>query len=172
MKIPRPSRPATENVLLVWDGTTKFIKSADRFVSLLDDVSVHAVHAMPHESIYSYGTVPKSVQRTTWPEQQLEDCYRSSIARASNLHSSRFRLLFGERINEIVLCAAELKAKFILLPKFEQSSFSKWIHGDLNERITDKAHCPVILLESNNSAAVTEPSQVASLWQKLGQFGP
>ena len=126
-------------------------KAADHFISLLDDVIVHAVHVMPHESIHSYGTVQKSFERMTWPEQQLQDRYRRSIAHTRNLTTSSLGLRFGERINEIVRRAAELKAKFILIPKFEQSSFSKWIHGDLNERIASIANCPVILLEPDES---------------------
>ena len=151
------NRPESNLVLFAWDGSNKFIKSADRFLSLLGDATVHSVHAMPHESIYSYGPVPKTSGRRTWPEQQLQDAYIRATASSKHLSSASFGLLFGERIHEIAACAADLNAKFILVPRFEQSSFSKWIHGDLNERVIEKANCSVILLDQETDLTTAIP---------------
>lgn len=148
MKIERRLRPLNSRVLFAWDGTDKFIPSADRFVRLIEDRCVYAVHAMPHESIYSYGSVSCESKEKPRQAQRIEDTFRHQTSLTSSLKDAYFEILFGDRITEITILAAQLQAKYIVMPKFVQSTFSKWVHGDLNETLAGKAPCPVIFLEA------------------------
>ncbi len=149
MIIHRFNRPLESRVLFVWDGTDRFNTSADRFVRLLQGQRVYAVHAMPHESIHSYGSVNCETKPKSPAAASIEDKFRNQVSRLKTLRRSSFELLFGDRINEIVVTAAQLQAKMILMPRFEQMAFSKWIHGDLNAKIRARATCPVIFLDAN-----------------------
>lgn len=138
----------TNRVLFVWDGSNSYVREADQFSRVVENVVVHAVHVMPHESIYGYGAINQEAEELTSTERRLYRAFDSATRTAPSLDRSRFEILFGERVSEIVRVAEVMKVKFILLPPFQQSSFSRWIHGDLNERIAKKAHCPVMFLES------------------------
>ncbi len=153
MNIYRIGLPMELKVLFVWDGTAKFISSADRFVRILHGHSVHVVHALPHASIDGAAGSPQTQEKSI-VQKRLEKAFRRQADGSRFLQDSSFELLLGDRVNEIVVMAAQLQAKFILMPKFEQSTFSKWIHGDLNEKIRAKATCPVIFLDAERPKTI------------------
>ena len=141
----------TKQIVFVWDGSDRHIDSAEQFVGQFENVVVHSLHAMPHESIYSYGPCRQSRDEMASFERRLHREYRKAVRSAQNLgRRSRFEVLFGDRINEIVRFAEIVKARFILTPRFEQSNFSRWIHGDLNERIVRQTTCPVVFLDAES----------------------
>lgn len=150
---PRLPLQPLPTVLFAWDGTKQFIASADHFVGQIKPVSLRVVHAMPHESIYTYGTVGREFDQESWQEQCLKNEFRSLVNRTDNLASAKLELLFGDRVREIVRYADQRHADFILMPRFKQSSFSKWIHGDLNQKIAGKARCRVVFLETADKPA-------------------
>jgi nucleotide-binding universal stress UspA family protein len=150
------SRPLNSRILFVWDGSDKFIKSAESFAQLIEDRSIYAIHAMPHESIYNYNSVISRPAPKPQPAQDLEAQFRKQVSRTKALKEAKFEILFGDRVNEILISAAQLQAKYIAMPRFKQSNFSRWMHGDLNEKITKKATCPVIFLDE-------EPDSIPSV---------
>lgn len=148
MNIHRRNLPLEARILLVWDGTKQFLSSADRLIRQLRGERVFAIHPMPHESIYNYGSVNCLSGIKPHAAERLEKKYRRQTRHIRLLQESSFELLIGDRIDEIVIAAAQLQTKFVLMPRFEQSTFSRWMHGDLNEKIKARATCPVIFLES------------------------
>jgi nucleotide-binding universal stress UspA family protein len=159
MIIRKPQGPQGSRILFVWDGTDQFISAADAFLETIEDRSVHAVHAMPHESIYAYGSVNRISGEKPRQARRLEKLYRKQTSRSQALRDSSFEILFGERISEITILASQLRAKFIVTPRFEQSTFSIWLHGDLNENLAKKASCPVIVLQSKQTVPTPNNAQ-------------
>lgn len=146
------SRTETKKIVFVWDGTTRSIDSAENFVERFNNPVVHCVHIMPHESIYSYGTCIQTRGEMHYLEKLLHQYYEKAVRSSQTLRrESRFEVLFGDRVSEIVRFGKFTKANLILTPRFEQSNFSKWVHGDLNERIASKASCPVFFLEAKSN---------------------
>ena len=152
MVCDKSNNSKTARALFVWDGTNRFVQNADQFIDLFEDQIVYAVHAMPHESIYAHGTVSHScLNEYSSLERQFHSSFHRSVRNSKHLRQASFELLFGDRINEIARFASLIKATFVLIPSFRQSTFSKWVHGDLNEKISRKSNCPVIFLDSDLS---------------------
>ena len=152
MKFQPVHRITFRTVLFNWDGTKQFVAEADRIIDSLGPVRVCAVHTLPHESIYSYVALCERGNRSNWLEENLRAKFREVTKGLSNFDSIEPMLLFGDKINELVRCANRIKADFLLTPPFEQSSFSKWIHGDLNVKLKSKANGKVVLLGSQTPA--------------------
>ncbi len=144
------SRTETRKIVFVWDRSTRFVDCVDRFIEQFGDVNVHSVHTMPRESIISYGACNHPRDEMSSFEKRLHREYRMAGSSTRYLQkSSRFEVLFGDRIGEIVRFAEVIKADLILTPRFKQTSFSNWLLGDLNERIVSIAKCPIVFLEDN-----------------------
>jgi len=148
MNYPKVERLPTKKVLFVWDGTKHSVKTADLFASKIQFVSVRSVHVIPHESIYAYGVAGHVHDEKTVQERRLQSAFEKVTRSTSNFRNAKLELLFGERIVEIARLASIVKADFILMPTFNQSLFSNWLHGDLNSRMQNKASCPVTFYDS------------------------
>ena len=114
----------------------------------------------------SYATSALSLNKTTSIEERLIEKFSRISLGYSRLENAKIELVFGERINEVVRLARMLKAMAILIPHFRQSAFSKWIHGDLNDRIKSLAPCPVVFLDSVDSQASVERKNYRAYWDK------
>jgi len=134
-------------VLFVWDGSADFIRSADQFISTLNCAQVCGVHAMPHESIHSYSTVACEEKELSRLERKLHRSFKKQADSSKYLKTAKLELLFGDRIAEIARFASLSKQNYVLVPRFEQTSFSKWIHGDLNQKLAKRLDCAVVYLE-------------------------
>ncbi|MFK7770453.1 MAG: hypothetical protein AB8B55_24800 [Mariniblastus sp.] len=149
-------RIGTPKIVFVWDGTDRFVEAADRFVSEIPHAVVHSLLAMPHESLHSYSLFREPQEEVESFQNRLQQEYAAAIASTHTLcRRSRLEILFGDRVYEAVRHTQIIRATRILTPRFVQSKFSKWIHGDLNQRLVRKAACPVVFLnaesESSNS---------------------
>lgn len=142
------SREWTERALFVWEPGNWSQATMDKLEYLLVGKHVAAVHAMPHESIYSYGDVSCLSKDKPRAIEQLEREFRHQASSVVALHQCSFEILFGDRVQKIVAVARRLQVEKIVMSRFKQSSFSKWIHGDLNEKLEAEAPCPVFFLES------------------------
>ena len=147
MNLDNSKQSKTAKVLFVWDGSANFIRSADQFISTLDRVQVCAMHVMPHESIHSYSTVICEEKELSRLERRLHRSFKKQVERSEHLNTSKLEILFGDRIAEIVRIASLSKKNYVLVPRFEQTSFSKWIHGDLNQKLAKRLDCAVVYLE-------------------------
>ncbi|QEG20743.1 universal stress protein [Mariniblastus fucicola] len=137
-------------LLFVWDGTKKSIAIADRYVGTLKDVSVACLRVMPHESIYAYSTPGHSDLPPSRLETKIRTVFDNAVKCSSSLAGARLEIDFGDRVSTIVRYAEFCKAKVILMPRFEQSRFSIWIHGDLNKRIEEQSNCSVVFYDSES----------------------
>lgn len=144
MNYQRPRTHKQDRVLFVWDGSNRHIRVAEQLLKQMGEPIVYVVQALPHESIYSYGTVGQTYHETCELERSVTRSFRQMTCRTEHLKHGVFRLLFGERISEIARYASLIKAKVVLTPLFEQTSFSRWIHGDLNSRLARKLHCATV----------------------------
>lgn len=162
MKNQRTKSRVPERILFVWDGSHRDVRVADRFLKHLGEPRVYAVHALPHESIYSYGTVGQTYHETCELERNLTRAFRDATVRTDYLSRASFQLLFGDRVSEIARFASLIKATNVIAPLFEQSSFSRWIHGDLNSKLAKKLECRLVLLgnERNHSQLKSKPIKV------------
>lgn len=147
MKIHGHNRFAANRVLFIWDGTDKLIGLADSVAGAIKHASIHAIHLMPHESIRAYGTIGSPQTETPLHERKLRQAFRQVTRQTRLLKHASFEILFGDRIAVASRFASIMKANFILTPRFDQSCFSKWIHGDLNERLVKDSPCRVVFLE-------------------------
>lgn len=148
MKKFQDKRRDPKRILFVWDGTRRHVETADDLAESFEDVCVYAVRALPHESIHAYSTSGLAQLEPSKLEREMRADFRKATRQSRHLATAKFEIVFGERITEILELAATIKASAILIPRFQQSSFSKWIHGDLNERIKTKSPCPVVLLDA------------------------
>lgn len=143
MNDPNLDRCDVDKVLFVWDGTERFIKAADELIGSFSGSSIHAMHAVPHESIHDCGALDMRINCPSRLERRLyrdfEKARRRDFEKATHqstyLKKAKLEILFGDRIKEIVRFSRDTKVNVILLPQFKQSLFSRWIHGDLNERL-------------------------------------
>jgi nucleotide-binding universal stress UspA family protein len=166
MDIEQFKWPEFKKVVLVWTRSDDFVSSAEDVVAGMDgDLKVYAVHAMPNESIYSSGAFSFGRGSESAYERELRKEFFEAVDESELLRQAKFEVVFGDRIAEIKRFAEVINAGVILMPRFEQSSFSKWIHGDLNRRIADNAPCSVIFLDACDSKSsdggieIAEPSQ-------------
>ena len=136
-------RTAPKPTLFVWDGTGEYIWHAERCIEECGNGKVFAVHAMPHETIHSHRTL----RNNEHTERKLKRQFKNVVRRSAKLCKVQLDLVFGDRIAEIVRFAISMEVQTILIPRFSQSDFSIWIHGDLNERIEQQAPCPIVFLE-------------------------
>ncbi len=148
MQVPYFERTVEQRILFVWDGTNDHIWHAERCLKTGGGGNVIVVHAMPHESIYSYGAVRVDRHESEHLKAVLRDRFMNMARDAGCLRDAKFELLFGDRVTETIRFAEAMKVQQILLPRFTQSSFSKWIHGDLNDRLVEKARCPIVFLKT------------------------
>ena len=140
-----------KRVLFVWDRTLAGLNAASRIVSRDPEMTVvSAVHVMPHESIYSYGTVYQSKTRQPYVVQELNEEFAWQLECCGEWKDVRLEILFGDRITEICRFAKSRRADLIVMPRFRQSRFSNWIHGDLNQLVVQKAPCGVCFLEDKS----------------------
>ena len=162
MNLDNSNKTKATKVLFVWDGSADFIRSADQFVSTLGNAQIGAMHTMPHESIHSYSTVVCEEKEPSRLERKLHLCYKRQVERSKHLKATKLEILFGDRIAEIVRFASLSKTNYVLMARFEQTSFSKWIHGDLNQKLVKRLDCAVVYLEP-----VTQklPLGTRTLWE-------
>ncbi|MDB4778366.1 universal stress protein [bacterium] len=76
----------------------------------------------------------------------MELAFRLATTSKPRLKAAAFRVLFGDTVREIARFAELYKATVVLVPAYEQSSFSRWIHGNLNERLIRKMDCDLVFL--------------------------
>lgn len=157
MRYPDFDEPRRTKILVAWDGTRSFIQEAEIFLTLFENISLHVVQSLPHESIHSYGTVG----RTRYVSSSMEcDLYRTFLDHSQStrtLRRAKFDVIYGDRICEIIRFSECIGAQFMVMPAFEQTAFSRWIHGDLNQRVVSKAPCTVFLLSPAHSQLVVGP---------------
>lgn len=149
MKVPISQRIRDEvkhRVLFVWDGTSKHLKYIESFLERLKNPRVHVIHPMPHESIYSYGAVGQTYQKANSREESIQRAFRLATTSKPRLNSASFQVLFGDTVSEIARFSKAINATVTLLPTYQQSNFSKWIHGNLNESLVKKTHCDILFL--------------------------
>ena len=137
-----------DHVLFVWNGKPASLQLAEEFLSTLATPiqRLTVLRVLPHESIYSYGAIRNQGQRVGPLVYELEQEFAQQAARARYFEGFKPVLLFGDRLQEVCLYARRSHANLILHMPLEQSSFSRWIHGDLNERLTSQAPCAVRFL--------------------------
>lgn len=147
MKIHGHNRFATKRILFIWDGTDQLIKLADAIAGAIENASIHAIHLMPHESSRAYGTIGSPQTEVPLLERNLRQAFRKATRQTRLLKHASFEILYGDRITIATRVASIIKANCILTSRFDQSCFSKWIHGDLNERLVKGSPCRVVFLE-------------------------
>lgn len=142
-----------KKIVFVWDEEDRVVESADKFAKQIENSVVHSVRAMPHESIYSLGTRMHPSRDMVTLERQQHLSYWNSVKLTELLSiKSKFEVLFGDRIEEVVRYATLVNAEYVLTQRFEQASFSKWIHGDLDLRLAQKVRCPVIFINAKSGS--------------------
>ena len=141
------TRSARKKILFVWDGTSQQLWCADNNLNHHSDATILVVHAMPHESIYSYGTLKPNAENATYVERKLRDRFRAIARRTKVFRGVKLELLFGDRVSEIIRFAESMQVQSIVMTSFKQSGFSRWIHGNLNERLEQRAPCPITFLQ-------------------------
>lgn len=144
------NRYFTNKTLFVWEGTERFIGSADELASSFKNAPVHAIYPVPHEHVHTYGAFACFQDEPPRLERPLRRAFEQATRRCDCLRNVKLEILCGDRITEIVRWSGIIKAKTILLPPFEQTAFSKWLHGDLNKRIVAKAPCDVMFLDDTH----------------------
>ena len=157
MRMLKFNRITPTRILLVWNGTRDHIQHAEQCIEAAKVGSVLAVHAMPHESIYSYGAARHSRDEGNYAERKLKKRFREVVQHSNVFEGTQLELLFGDQVTEISRFAKAMKVQSILFPRFAQSAFSKWVHGDLNERMARRAPCPIIFLQSSNGKSNESP---------------
>lgn len=144
------NRQRSNRVLFVWDGTKQSIRIADEVLDSRKEMSIRCLHVLPHESFCAYATAGHSELEPRRIELRLRSQFQKSVAASKHLSGSMLEIIFGDRINETLRYSRITKANLLLMPKFEQSLFSSWIHGDLNRRIVKKVTCSVLLYDSKS----------------------
>ena len=163
MRQPDLKRPRKTLVLFVWDGTRNSIAVAQKFCANIKDALICPVSVQPHESICVYGAAQYDSGEPNNHERRLRQKFRRHVKGFPLFQGRKLELQFGERVEVITRIASLIHAKFILLPRFEQSMFSIWVHGDLNERIQSKISVPVTFYDRDppkNSPLTSEKPRV------------
>ena len=144
-------------VVFVWDRSKNGIAQAVHQAGpLLENAScLLVVHVMPHESIYTYSSLHENESQASQLIQLLHAELLHQIKRYDCFDRCSFQLLFGDRIHEICHFAKRARADVIVTPRFRQSAFSKWIHGDLNESMKQQAPCEVFCLNDQTTKQAT-----------------
>lgn len=151
MIIHATNRWGVTRVLFAWDGRPRSVKTVEEFLSTIKNPSVHSVHLMPHESIRAYGTAVSFDCEPTAFENKLRLVFNEASRFTRFMKYSQLELIFGERVNEIVRVATLINCDVIFVPKFEQSQFSRWLHGDLNKRLVNDSPCQVVFYNSEKN---------------------
>ena len=149
MKIQSTKRVAENRSLFVWNGSSDGFAVADQLIANSGPTAVYVVHAMPHGSIYQYGGIRSSGAPINQVEMKLRQSYREMAEQFTSFRDVNLTLLFGDRVQEIARFANQFKIASILMPSFEQSSFSRWLHGDLNTQLASKFFGSVTILDNN-----------------------
>ena len=71
MKVQNNERQFVEKTVFVWDGTSGHISLAEQWLKGIGGGNVIAVHAMPHESIYTYGSIAQESDESPYFERCL-----------------------------------------------------------------------------------------------------
>lgn len=150
---------ADKKALFVWDGSGQWLEKADRVISSMGTDAVYAVHAMPHESIYHYGGVCKDSKRINWMEMELCTNFEDKAKSLDSFRDVSLTLLFGEKVIEIARFTNRFKVDTVVMPRFEQSSFSKWLHGDLNAKLASKVFGSITILNDKTIFATPKASR-------------
>jgi len=82
--------------------------------------------------------------------ERLLFVWDGATSKSKRLGACKLEIGFGDRIGEIVRYAEILRANAILMPQFQQSVFSSWIHGNLNRRINEKVNCETMFYDSDS----------------------
>lgn len=136
-------------VLFVWDGTNDYIAAANLRLARIGNAEAVAVQAVPNAAVY--GNTLKVDNDPTYVTTILKTGYELAVRHSPYLRNTRLHLLVGDRIELIANFASVNGIDLVLLPPFEQSAFSKWIHGDLNARISNELTCPVQMLKKSSN---------------------
>ena len=139
----------SDRVLFVWDGTKPSVAIADQYIQASGIAAASCLHVMPHESICAYATPGYSDLPPRRLEKKIRDRFGTAAGRTENLRLAKLEIVFGDRIQEVLRYGEIVKATSILMPVFQQSRFSSWIHGDLNQRLFDSASCPVTFYDAD-----------------------
>lgn len=145
-------RRSVNKMLFVWDGSTDHLDQVAEYARQ-NKCRVVAVIPLPHEWIYSYGTI-RNDDEPAYAERMLRRAFAEATKQIKELADVELVFLFGDRITEIVRFAKTSRVSVLLMPRFEQSSFSRWIHGDLNERLDNHAPCPIVFLGTAASHSI------------------
>ena len=153
-------RVPANRILFVWDGHAQSIRFTEKFALTVKNSVVKAIYVKPHESIRTYGTIGYFPDEPSGEEKYLISMFDKQASKTSLLRNSKLEVVFGDRVYDVVRFADVIRAKYILMPAFSQSSFSKWMHGDLNERVRSSASCPVVFFGLHADSA-TNNSEVS-----------
>lgn len=156
-----PEQSDARRVVFLWDGTQKMVDAAVRQAKeqMSECQTLHAIHAMPHESVYSMGEFGGGDGREPLAIAELRKQFRHQVRKHTCLKRSGLNILFGERIREIGSYTRIVKADLLIAAPFKQSSFSKWIFGDLNERLINETDVDVMFVDVNKKVEPVEQSE-------------
>ena len=147
--VAKPWRIKYKNAFcLPWDGSHETIRDAMNPArpALENHSGLLAIHAMPHESIYTYGATSNQGSRPPAKIQNFSEDFRIRTKIFVCFESVNLIIAFGDRIHEICFYANKVKADLIVAAYFRQPGFSKWSHGDLNQRLVARAPCEVLFV--------------------------
>ena len=150
MKLISKTKKRIKKLLYVWDGSTHVDQTVQKYFDSFKNVSIKSIYVLPHESIYDYNTVCSSVEDDLPSLRRIHNSYKRFANSDERLKTAKFEVHFGDRIATVVRLSKMLRTSTIIMPRFKQSGFSKWIHGDLNTRIKREAACEVVFYESSN----------------------
>jgi len=96
-----------------------------------------------------------------WPDEYIEKILNEagSKARWAGVPNVSFENRRGINIaDEIVACADEQEADYIVLGASERSGFMRVINGSVSRDVTAKANCPVVIVRRIRGQQQSRPS--------------
>ena len=148
MDLPNRKSPDDKIVLFVWDGRPKSVRTVGRALAPLRNVGIFAVRLLPHKSGFLCGNIGQANGETSLYERKIRRGFAQATGRITNLQNVPLECLYGDQVEQISWFASLIQAELVIAPRFQQSEFSMWLHGNLNDRLRSAVDSKVVFVGS------------------------
>ena len=141
-------RYTLNTVIVPWDFSEMSLSALEAAIELVDSIDkIEVIHVTPYPAVSEYGVI----WGTSTEKDIQENVTRRFRDEVSKLECPelKFTAAFGDPGSQISEIAKKRKAGLIVISSHGHTGFSRLLLGSVTERVVRLAHCPVLVLRSD-----------------------
>ncbi len=141
-------RYTLNTVIVPWDFSEMSLSALEAAIELVDSIDkIEVIHVTPYPAVSEYGVIwGTSTEKDI--QENLTRRFRDEVSKLE-CPELKFTAAFGDPGSQISEIAKKRKAGLIVISSHGHTGFSRLLLGSVTERVVRLAHCPVLVLRSD-----------------------